>query len=104
MSTFLFAAPVSETLALGFACLFGLGVFRSFQALLLFLTALRLTTAAISSAPCRNNFFSDSVSIRGAGEVPSLRLSKSIEGVSDAQALSHEFPSVRSVVRRKGTA
>ncbi len=40
-------------------------------------------TSEASFAHCRSKSISDGVSIRGAGEVPSLRLSKSIEGVAE---------------------
>ena len=43
-------------------------------------------TAATSLADCRSKSISYGVNIRGAGEVPSLRLSKAIEGVAEMLA------------------
>ena len=40
-------------------------------------------TSATSFAHCRSKPISYGVNIRGAGEVPSLRLSKAIEGVAE---------------------
>ena len=40
-------------------------------------------TSATSLAHCRSKSISYGVNIRGAGEVPILRLSKSIEGVAE---------------------
>ena len=52
-------------------------------------------TAATSFADCRSKSISNRVSIRGAGEVPSLRLSKAIEGVPEL--LSPPLLEVRAV-------
>ena len=49
---------------------------------------------AISLALCRSNTISDRVNIRGAGEIPSLRLSLAVEGVIEADTPA--FPEIPS--------
>ena len=59
---------------------FGLQLFQASS----FFSRTSIVTLEISRALCLNNSFSYLVSIRGVGEVPSFRLSKSIEGVAEA--------------------
>ncbi len=55
-----------------------------------------LATSAISLLLCCSNSISYGVSIRGAGEVPSLRLSEAVEGV--VEALPPPLLKIRSVL------